>query len=88
MQAQALLGYCYDTGEGVKVDKVAAFKWYEHAAEQGETQSECKVSLMYLNGVGVAKSASAASMWAKRAAAQGDGQAKRILESMGELPRS
>ena len=38
--AQHNLGYCFEHGQGVRVDYPEAYKWYQLAAKQGIAQSE------------------------------------------------
>ena len=53
--AQAVLAYCYYTGEGVAKDQVEAVKWYRKAAEQGYAIAQYNLGLKYDSGEGAPK---------------------------------
>ena len=53
-----------------------AFKWYEHAANQGIAQAQLRLSQMYQAGEGVDKDETAATHWLFKAASQGIAQAE------------
>ena len=44
-EAQFNLGEMYDKGEGVEVDKVKAFEWYQKAAVQGYSKAQFNVGV-------------------------------------------
>ena len=54
-EAQFSLGSCYDEGEGVRVDKSLAVKWYRRAAEQGIVEAQFNLGICYETGDGVGK---------------------------------
>jgi hypothetical protein len=54
-EALFLLGWCYDTGEGVAKDQVQAVSWYRKSAEQGNAQGQLNLGYSYDKGEGVAK---------------------------------
>jgi hypothetical protein len=44
--AQFILGYAYESGEGVPQDDKEAFKWHRKAAEQGNAQAQSNLDLL------------------------------------------
>jgi tetratricopeptide (TPR) repeat protein len=73
--AQALLGYMYETGEGVPKDDKESFKWYHKAAEQGLAKAEYKLGEKYF----MKKDYKEAVKWYRKAAEQGDASAQYFL---------
>ena len=62
-RAQFMLGFFYESGQGVaKSDKEAA-KWYSKAAEQGIGQAQFSLGAMYQEGRGVSQDYEAAYFW-------------------------
>jgi uncharacterized protein len=80
--AQAMLGFLYETGQGVPQAYVAASYWYRRAAEQGDTTAQYLLGLAYDNGHGVPKDVVAAYKWLDLAAARAP---KPMRESYGRL---
>lgn len=68
--AQCDLGFCYEVGRGVPVDRLQAAQWYRRAAEQGHGTAACNLGYCYEVGIGVAVDAQQAVEWYRRAAAQ------------------
>ena len=81
-EAQFSLGSCYDEGEGVRVDKSLAVKWYRMAAERGDADAQYNLAACYDNGEGVRKNSVAAVKWCRKAAEQGLAVAKEGLRLM------
>ena len=79
MRGEAILGYLYENGDSVPLDKAEAARWYRLAAEQGHVYSEIKISLMYLHGDGIPKNEDLAARWAKRAAEHGNAYGQAVL---------
>ena len=50
--AQFLLGYMYEFGQGVPMNEAAAVRWYRRAAEQGNTKAQARLERMHANGMG------------------------------------
>jgi TPR repeat protein len=71
-KAQFNLGEMYDKGEGVEVDKVKAFEWFQKAAAQGHPGAQFNVAIMYDKGEGVGQNKKKAFEWFHKAAVQGD----------------
>jgi hypothetical protein len=68
-RAQTMLGYMYQTGQGVPQAYDAAAYWYRLSAERGDTMAQYLLGLMYDKGHGVPLDAVAAYMWLNLAAA-------------------
>lgn len=47
------LGWCYETGAGVRRNRRKAVEWYEKAAEQGDAEGMYRLALCYLDGKAV-----------------------------------
>ena len=78
-RAQALLGYCYATGQGMEKDLEKATKWCLAAAKQGYGPAQRNVGNFYMNGVGVEKDNEEAVRWYRKAAENGDESAQYNL---------
>ena len=78
-RAQALLGRCYATGQGVAQNPTEAFKWFSKAADQSDARGQCGLGSCYAMGLGVAKDAAEAINWYRKAANQGDASAQANL---------
>lgn len=59
-----------------------AVDWYRKAAEQGHTQSQTLLGLIYSKGLGVKQSYKDAINWYRRAAEEGHAQAQAMLGVM------
>jgi uncharacterized protein len=81
-RAQAMLGFLYETGQGVPQAYDAAGYWYRHAAEQGDTTAQYLLGLAYDNGHGVPRNEVAAYKWLDLAAARAP---KRMREQFDRL---
>jgi len=57
-----------------------ALPWIRNAANQGDSEAQNTLGLMYLTGEGVKKNVSVAKKWFKKAAALGHTQAQHQLE--------
>jgi TPR repeat protein len=69
-RAQTMLGFLYETGQGVPQAYDAASHWYRRAAERGDTTAQYLLGLAYDNGHGVPKNVVAAYKWLDLAAAR------------------
>lgn len=79
--AQFMLGYILETGHGgVDKDLHRAAAWYKAAAEQGLTDAQLNLGLMYLAGRGVDRQMVLAHMWLAIAREFGD---NRAVEALG-----
>ena len=68
------LGIHYGTGQGVKLDSVKSFGYYQAAAALGMSTAQSNLAFMYLNGEGTEKDPALAFTWARKSAAAGDMQ--------------
>jgi TPR repeat protein len=82
MDAQAMLGYFYQTGEHVTADLAVAIKWYLAAADQDHIAAQNNLGRLYQIGEGVAKDLDQAIYWYERAAKNGSDAAARNLQKL------
>ena len=80
--AQAMLGFFYQTGEHVRVDLAQAIKWYLAAADQEQVIAQNNLGRLYQIGDGVDKDIDQAIYWYEKAAQNGSAAAKRNLEKL------
>ena len=80
--AQAMLGFFYQTGEHVGVDLAQAIKWYLAAADQEQVIAQNNLGRLYQIGEGVDKDIDQAIYWYEKAAKNGSAAAKRNLEKL------
>lgn len=69
--AAVALGFCYEEGLGVKIDRRRAFVWYERASKEKEVMAEYRLARCYLYGIGVNRDFKVAEALLRRAAALG-----------------
>lgn len=81
-RAQAMLGFLYETGQGVPQAYAAASYWYRLAAEQGDTRAQYLLGLAYDKGHGVQQDVVAAYKWLDLAAAHAP---RHIGEQFGRV---
>lgn len=90
--AQWLLGFLYESGDGVRKDYPQALQWLRRADAQGNTDAADWLSIMYRAGEGVPVDMSAAATWKCRAAGWGHGatafNAIMQLEDFGPVGRA
>lgn len=77
--AQLNLGFCFQNGFGVDVDKKRAFEAIKLAAEAGNIQAQIGVANAYRDGSGVAKHKKAAFKIYKKLADKGNAEAQLNL---------
>ena len=85
--AQFALGWTYETGNGVPMDKAKAAELYEKAATQGLPTAQFTLGVMYREGNGVPKNLAKTFEWFRKAAEQGEIGAQSdlgLLYSNGE----
>src|SRR3546814_1867103 len=68
-------------GEGVSRDPAEAARWWRAAADQGLSQAQFNLGVLYEQGEGVAVDYAEAARWYGLAAAQGDRNAANRLRS-------
>lgn len=69
---EAILGWMYENGKGVSVDKSAALKWYLAAGNHNNIWSKQALATMYLQGEGTDVDTIQGLYWEKQAADQGN----------------
>lgn len=82
--APATIWAGYDDGIEAynKADYESALRNLAPLAEQGNSDAQVKVGILYFNGLGVSKNYSEAGKWFLRAASQGDTTAQRMVAKM------
>ncbi|MHB9147918.1 MAG: patatin-like phospholipase family protein [Candidatus Amoebophilus sp.] len=65
------LGMMYENGWELNKSFATALTWYQKAANQGHTNTQCMLGRIYENGSGVCKNQAEAAKWYKKAADQG-----------------
>jgi hypothetical protein len=78
-QAQFILGWIYQNGEGVARDFAESAKWYAKAAAKGNADAQSALGSYYMSGAGVKRDDAEAAKWFRKAAEQGKGQAQYLL---------
>jgi TPR repeat protein len=73
-RAQTILGFAYETGQGVPQNYYLAAKWYWRAAIRGNTAAQYLLGLMYDKGQGVPLDVISAQKWLILAAAHASGR--------------
>lgn len=86
-EAQAMVGYMYERGEGVSQNYTEAVRWYRKAAEQGVELAQLFLGNMYVAGIGVEQDLSEAEKWYRLAAAQGNNDAQKMLNDIKAYKR-
>ncbi|MBI5387419.1 MAG: sel1 repeat family protein [Verrucomicrobia bacterium] len=80
--AQFNLAVYLEKGTGVKQNVAEALKWYQRAAEQGNSAAQFNLGLKYSRGEGVPQDQVAAAKWFNLAAAKGHSKAQLVLGRM------
>lgn len=62
----------YYKGQGVRQDYATAIEWYTKAANQGDTQAQTILGVMYATGQGVSQNEQTAKAWASKACDNGE----------------
>jgi len=75
-------GMAYAYGEGAQQNYEMAFKYFQHAAEQGYVPAQYRLGVAYANGEGTEQDYVAALTWYQKAARQGYVIAQRSLCKM------
>ncbi|WP_417581650.1 tetratricopeptide repeat protein [Nitrincola sp.] len=70
-EAQNRIGEMFEFGQGVERDKLAAFNWYQLAADQGEVSAWHNLGRSYNFGTGVEQDYEVAEDWYRQAADRG-----------------
>ena len=72
----------YQNGQGVARDLGRAIRWWQMAAEQGNTTSQYNLSVAYHNGQGVMRDDVEAYKWAAIAMARSSGESRQKNTNM------
>ena len=80
--AMSLLGYIYETGEGVPQNDTEAVRWFRMSAERGFALAQVSLGLMYANGRGVPQNDTEAVRWFRMSAERGFAKAQVKLGLM------
>lgn len=80
VDAQFILAYFHERGEGVPQNGAEAVKWYRRAAEQGFAGAQHNLGAAYEKGRGVPEDYVRSYMWASLALAQGHKAAAHNLD--------
>ena len=73
----------YAKGRGVLKDEAEAVRWFRLAAEQGNTNAQNNLGVMYFTGEGVLKDDVLAHMWSNIAGANGFATARKLRDRLG-----
>jgi hypothetical protein len=79
VDAQNMVGRCYENGWGAARDWAEAALWYRKAADAGCDWAQYNLGHLCLDGLGVARDPVAALDWYRRAAAQGHPRAMNLV---------
>ncbi len=79
LQAQFILGWIYQNGEGVPRDFAESAKWYAKVAAKGNADAQYALGSYYMSGAGVKRDDAEAAKWLRKAAEQGKAQAQYYL---------
>ena len=80
MEAQSVLGFMYDNGDGVPENDKTAVMWYTKAAEQGYAPVQSILGVMYDNGEGVPENDIKAYVWYSISETNGNEEGKNNLK--------
>ncbi|GBB91174.1 hypothetical protein RclHR1_18310002 [Rhizophagus clarus] len=79
-----MLGYCYEIGIGINVDKQKAVELYQTAANLGHMVAQYNLANMYENGEGIEKDIERSIYWFEKSVEQGYLHAKNKLKNLRE----
>lgn len=77
--AQVVLGYFYDTGNGVTADPAEALKWYRKAGQQDDPLAEWLAGRIIYAGSVPPRDLTEARSWLEKSSSHGDPFAKYLL---------
>lgn len=69
--AQYAMGYLYEKGLGISIDKNKSFRWYKMAADNGQVAAMAKISNFYFEGFGIELDHKLSIEWKTKAATKG-----------------
>ena len=76
------IGYAYDIGDTVPVNKAKAVEYYLKASKKGSATAQYNLGVCYENGTGVEKSKKLAVAWYEKAAKNGNTDAQERLNTL------
>jgi len=86
VDAQYNLGYLFETGLGVQIDKNRAIQWYSEAAKRQHKDAQFRLGLMLISSESENRDVTSGKFWLKAAAENGNEIATAIVNSLfGEL---
>ena len=80
MEAQSILGFMYDNGDGVPENDKTAVMWYTKAAEQGYAPVQSILGVMYDDGDGTPENDIKAHVWYSMSKTNGSEGGKKNLK--------
>ena len=82
VDAQYNLGYLFETGMGVQIDKARALQWYEEAAKEQHESAQFRLGLMLISGGIKSRDLDVGKSWIKSAAENGNDVAMQIVHQL------
>ena len=73
------IGYAYDVGSGIRINKSKAVEFYRKAAEKGDSEAQYYLGRCFENGSGVTRNLDLARYWYGKAAIQGNSLARQCM---------
>jgi len=80
-----MLGYCYNTGIGINIDKQKAVELYQKAANLRDEVAQYNLAIKYEYGDGIEKDVDKAIYWYEQSAKQGYQSAQNKLKKLKRL---
>jgi len=80
IQAEYKLGWAYEFGIGVVVNKALAAYWYREAAERNHAEAQYRLGYFYSKGYGVPPNEQESRKWYIKSAKQGNRRAQQYLK--------
>jgi TPR repeat protein len=84
IEAQYLVGYMYQYGDGVPENYTLAMEWFQKAASKGNTGAMMNIAEIHRKGLGHTASIYPAIYWCTKAAEKGDSNAMNELGDIFE----
>lgn len=78
-KAAVQVGFCHESGFGVRQNFSDAAKWYRRAADQGNSRGQKNLGVLYETGRGVPEDWVEAAKWYQKSAAQNDDEGEATL---------
>ena len=81
-EAQFLVGWARESGDGAEIDSQKMFDWYRKAAAQGFHPAKVRLAIAYANGNGTGRNVGEAHYWLSSALRDGNPSAAARLEAL------